>query len=65
MQALQLFTNENNAILTDKLQVLEKLIKIDNKDIQTKTEEFKGEPTSLLHYKIIKEQPKVIKKVQP
>lgn len=54
---LRKVTEENNAILTDTLQALEKLPKTD-KDIETKTEEFKGEPTSPLYWK----QPKVIKK---
>lgn len=47
--------------MSAKIQDLEKLIKIDHRDIQTQTEEFKGEPTSPVHYKIREEQPKVIK----
>lgn len=37
IQALEKFTKENNAILTDKLQALENLTKTDNRDIQKKT----------------------------
>ena len=44
-----------------KIQALGKVSKTDNRDIQTKTEGFKGEPTSLLHYKIREEQPEVFK----
>lgn len=43
--------------MTDTLQALEKLLKTD-RDIDTKTEEFKGEPTSPLYWK----QPKLSKK---
>ena len=44
-----------------KIQTLEKLNKTDHRDIQMKTVEFKGEPISVLHYKVRKEQPKVFK----
>lgn len=53
IQALERVARENNAILTVKLQAL--------KNIRTKIEQFKGESTSALHYKIREEQqPKVI-----
>ena len=44
-----------------KVQGLEKLIKIDPRNTQNQTEEFKGEPISALHYKVRVNQPKVIK----
>ena len=43
--------------MIDTLQALEKLPKTD-RDIETKAEELKGEPTSPLYWK----QPKIIKK---
>ena len=50
---LEKVTRENNAILTDKLQV--------SRDIQKKIEELKKELTSGLHYKVRGEKPKIIK----
>lgn len=47
-QALERDARENNAILTVQLQVL--------KNMKTKIEQCKGEPTSALHYKIREEQ---------
>ena len=47
-QALERVARGNNAILTVNLQVL--------KNIKTKIEQFKGESTSALHYKIREEQ---------
>lgn len=44
--------------MSSKIQALEKLIQTDHRDIQIHTEEFKGEPTSLLHYKMT-EQAKI------
>lgn len=44
------------------MQVLEKHIKTNNRDIQIQTEEFKGEPTLPLHYEVKEELSKVIKK---
>lgn len=52
-QALERVARENNVILTVNLHVFKK--------IKTKIEQFKGESTSALHYKIREEQqPKVI-----
>lgn len=48
--------------MTDKLQTIEKHIKIDNRVIQTETEEFKGEPTVPLHYKIREGVAQVVRK---
>lgn len=45
-QALEKVIRENTAVLTDKLQALEKLTKTDTREIQTETEELKGKPTS-------------------
>lgn len=44
-----------------KIHILEQLFKTDHKDIQIKTEEFKGEPIPGLHFMIRGEQPKVFK----
>lgn len=46
IQVLEKVTKANIVILTDKLQDFEKLTKRNNRDIQKKTEEFKGEPTT-------------------
>ena len=38
--------------MSPKIQTLEKLINADHSDIQIQTEEFKGEPMSVFHYKV-------------
>ena len=47
--------------MSAKMQVLEKLIRTDHRDIQIQTEEFKGELTSALHYMVREKQSKVFK----
>ena len=47
--------------MSAKIQVLEKLNKTDHRDIQIQTEEFKGKPISVLHYKVRKEHLTLLK----
>lgn len=53
IHTLEKVTKENNSILTGKVQELS--------NIQTKTEEFKGEQITPLHYKIREEESKIFK----